>query len=84
MDIMRNQCVELEDKIKNINEGIYSREFKLKKLHDEYSIVAKMQEQMQPIEDVDNVIRQNQLTMRDLKSNLREKANQQASLLNKK
>lgn len=43
-----------------------------------------MQEQMQPIEDVDNVIRQNELTMRDLKSNVRQKASQQASLLNNK
>merc|ERR1719329_9215 len=84
MEAMNNQVAELENKIKNINESIYSREFKLKKLHDEYTIVAKMQEQMQPIEDVDNVIKQNQLTMRDLKSNLREKATQQASLLNKK
>jgi len=81
---LKSQLTDLEDKIKGINETIYSREYKLDKLKNELDSCREQHEAMQSIEDVENVIRQNNKTMQALKSNIMDKSRQQNSILNKK
>lgn len=84
LDVLKTNLAEVEDKIKTINESIYSREFKLDKLQEELRTVRDQYDAMQSIEDVENVIRQNQKTMKNLKSNIMDKSRAQNSLLNRK
>jgi len=74
----------VEDKIKSVNETIYSRQYKLDKLKNELDTCREQHDAMQSIEDVENVIRQNNKTMQALKSNIIDKSRAQNSVLNKK
>jgi len=84
LELLKTQLTDLEDKIKIINEGIYSREYKLDKIKNELETVREQHDAMQSIEDVENVIRQNNKTMTKLKSDIMERSRQQNSILNKK
>lgn len=84
LEILKTSLTQVEDKIKTINETIYSREYKLDKLKNELETVQEQHDAMQSIEDVENVIRQNNKTMKVLKSHIMDASHHQNSILNKK
>mmetsp|Transcript_60995 Transcript_60995/g.132136 ORF Transcript_60995/g.132136 Transcript_60995/m.132136 type:complete len:191 (+) Transcript_60995:1232-1804(+) len=84
LDLLKVHLSDVEDKIKAINENIYSREYKLDRLKEELHTTREQYDAMQSIEDVENVIRQNKKTMSQLKATIMERSRAQNSLLNTK